>query len=1273
VTLQPGKRGLRCEHCPLGLGPAAGSRGPEDAAIVICGEAPGANELRDGIPFIGEAGKLLSKVLVRTGIDESQVFITNAMRCRPPVGKPPGPEYINACKPRLLAEVTSHPRSLILALGNSAIKALTGNFGLKITQERGRARTLTLNGMEFLTVPTYHPAAILRSPGDMPKLLEDVKYAAGLLKEGGRVRTPGVVQYVVSTPDSVDADADFLLQQEIVACDIETAGFNPRRDRILCISFTWTPNRAYVFPEEVLDHPAVLRLFTTIGPRWVYFNGKFDASFIRGRLGKTQRRTEANGRPRESRPIAQAVLSASRGREAGTQRVLRRPQASVPGNGNQAQDGEAGVLASPAGNGAHKPVLVGRYVRRPGGGLRFVREYRTDLEPVRSVGHRSRPPDGEDQGDSLPAMQHGSGTDIRQSGAGGGFVSLPEVRVDEDAMLLHYLLSEGNREPHGLKDLAGDMLGADPNYDQMVKKFAPKMSDSYADVPKEILYQYAAMDTDHTFQIYTRLKAKLCSPRYQSMAWAYENIMIPASRLLQDVERYGVWVDKPTISRLSRELEADLAEREAVLQQVARENGLWDPVAYAEWKGPSAKVPDAFKPSSPYHLLYIFRRLGLEPRDPRTKKVSTNVEALRGLPKSPFVDALVALRKAAKLLSTYVDGVWKVIDDDGRVHSTFLLHGTATGRLSSRNPNMQNIPREARIRDIFQAPPGRVLVELDYSQVELRVLAYLSGDPALQRVYEEGRDLHDEVSEALFPGWHTYKDTVRGKEERIRAKFVNFGIAYGRGAESLMAEFKTMSLPEAKSMINGWWAAFPQAHGFVQRSRAASRSGTPLQTPFGRRRSFSLVTNSNRNALENEAANFPIQCLPPGQKVWTRTGHRPIEVIEPGDEVMTSRGFRSVLDTWTREVDTRQVTLRVAGCQDVTFTENHPVWIQRQGAWTWKPAAEVVPGDRVSVPKYADESLREIDGLPLTQELANFLGWYLAEGSTDARGSVRLTLHEDEVHYARRLAMDLESEILPRFTSYALKPKAQIVRPNKRSKAITVRTGSRKLATWLRQNFSTSARTKSIPEWVFRTPRQFAEQFLASYARGDGTDRSNGWVVFTQSETLAFDVQRLLNKLGVCVRITRRAADFGYPTLAPWHYRVSFPWSSDPQKLITKVDDAFICTVETVTVTQYNGPVHNLHVADVEEFCVPYVTHNSTASDLTLLSAISLNPQLLPYNAHVVNLVHDSILIEADEATAPTVAGLAREVMMDTPRYYLQTGMPFEVSSGIAKSWGALK
>jgi DNA polymerase-1 len=694
----------RCSACPYSGG-AIGPRGNLSAKVVIVGEAPGADELRTGLPFVGQAGKLLSKALARAELDEDAIFVTNAMSCRPPVGTPPLREAIDACRGRLLSEVRSAPRELLILLGNSALRSITGNHNLKITNERGKVIDTEFGS----ALPTFHPAYILRNPGEFPRLLADFKYA-GTLATGVQKKSPGETRWDLVTPENIRRVVDFLIKQPLLACDIETSGYNPRKDRILCFGVGWTKNRVAIFPEELLTGSlsgVVHQLLEAPGPRWIWHNGKFDTSWFR-------------------------------------------------------------------------------------------------------VGYRIN------------------------------------ARVDEDTMLMHYCLNE-QRGTHDLEQLGSDYLGA-PNWkSQMMAEVIKaghlkKRSDSYALIPDKILWDYNAKDVDVTLQLFGAVTDELGQSRNAGLVPLYHQVLLPASRFLQQVEAAGVYVDLKTVNALEKSLYQDMRESLAEINSLIAP--IWDPQRYQLHTG-AMKPPIEFNPGSPKQVLYILREIGI--RVPNT--LDATLRPLAG--RHQFVRALLKYKKVNKLLSTYVEGVRDHIQPDGRVHCTYLIHGTTTGRLSSRNPNMQNVPREGRIRNMFQAAPGNTLLEFDYSQVELRVLAYFSGDKFLRTVYQEGRDLHDEVALALFgPGFT--------QEQRVRAKFVNFGIAYGRGAKSISDEFK-IPIDESAEMIRGWFRRAPEAAAYIKHCREAPVLGKTLSTPFGRRRRFGLVTKENLNTLQNEAVNFPIQ------------------------------------------------------------------------------------------------------------------------------------------------------------------------------------------------------------------------------------------------------------------------------------------------------------------------------------------------------------------------------------------------------------------------------
>jgi DNA polymerase-1 len=288
--------------------------------------------------------------------------------------------------------------------------------------------------------------------------------------------------------------------------------------------------------------------------------------------------------------------------------------------------------------------------------------------------------------------------------------------------------------------------------------------------------------------------------------------------------------------------------------------GVWDPEKYANDVG-AAKVPEYFNPGSPKQVKWLlYHPHAFRLRVPKGFEVNTAEPTLEALEKHPFIDALLEYRGLLKQKSTYVESNLERVQryPDRRLHSTYLIHGTVTGRLSSRDPNNQNWPRVAKIRDAVQAPPGRMLFEADYSQAELRGLALLSQDEFLMEVYRTGRDLHDEVAKDFFPGWEFEPDEFLKKEQRIRAKFVNFGIAYGRGEESIAKEFG-ISRQEARQYIERWFKRAHRAAAFLRHCRQTAASGGTLVTPFGRKRRFGLVTPENRHVVMNEASNFPIQ------------------------------------------------------------------------------------------------------------------------------------------------------------------------------------------------------------------------------------------------------------------------------------------------------------------------------------------------------------------------------------------------------------------------------
>ena len=258
----------------------------------------------------------------------------------------------------------------------------------------------------------------------------------------------------------------------------------------------------------------------------------------------------------------------------------------------------------------------------------------------------------------------------------------------------------------------------------------------------------------------------------------------------------------------------------------------------------------------------LFERLGLPPVKKTKTGWSTNAEVLEKLRgQHPIIEEILEYRQLTKLKSTYADGLGKVIAPDGRIHTSFQNTVTATGRLSSTEPNLQNIPVRtelgAELRKMFVAPAGKVLVDADYSQIELRLLAHMAGDEAMIAAFRSGGDFHAETAAKVF---HVAPDQVT-HEMRRQAKAVNFGIVYGISAFSLSQDIG-VSVAEAKAYMEAYFATFPGVRTYMDAIVERAREQGYVETLFHRRRDLPELKSSNFNLRsfgERVALNMPIQ------------------------------------------------------------------------------------------------------------------------------------------------------------------------------------------------------------------------------------------------------------------------------------------------------------------------------------------------------------------------------------------------------------------------------
>jgi DNA polymerase-1 len=411
-----------------------------------------------------------------------------------------------------------------------------------------------------------------------------------------------------------------------------------------------------------------------------------------------------------------------------------------------------------------------------------------------------------------------------------------EIAPVDDTMLLSYVLY-GTAHSHGLDELAHLYLGHEMiKFDSL---FPPKTRDadkSFAHLDIEQAGAYAAEDAFVTFALYKMFRMKLDAD--ESLKKLYENCDRPLMRILLDMERAGVLVDQSRLAHLSEILHKKSDE-------LARE--IWNLAGHE------------FNIASPQQLaIVLFDELQIAPAG---KNRSTDAGVLSELVEAhPIVAKVLEWRSMTKLSGTYVDALPRQIGPDGRIHTTYHQASTNTGRLSSRDPNLQNIPIKthlgAEIRKCFVAAPGKVLISCDYSQVQLRMMAHVADVAALKESFARGDDVHETTARKIF---NLDADAPVSKQQRHTAKTVNFSIIYGISPFGLAAQLD-ISREAAKHLIDSYMANFPEIGEYMERTKQFAMAHGYVMTPWGRRVELPDVKNPRLRAYALRAAiNAPIQ------------------------------------------------------------------------------------------------------------------------------------------------------------------------------------------------------------------------------------------------------------------------------------------------------------------------------------------------------------------------------------------------------------------------------
>lgn len=446
-----------------------------------------------------------------------------------------------------------------------------------------------------------------------------------------------------------------------------------------------------------------------------------------------------------------------------------------------------------------------------------------------------------------------------------------------DTILMHHLYDENSR--HGLDNLSGEYAPDLDSYKDESTVFVPKQGGSFTKVPTPILARRCAADCDLTLRLFLYLKDKL---KEQNLLPLYNQIVMPHRFTLTGGEKRGVKIDRKELERIDPIIKSRKDEAFKNLVELLGKPD-FNP-------GSGQQVLKVMEEQVPKSLLDTLERASKDSPNPSTNEDNMLILADHGY---KFPSLLIKYRQLAKLYSTYIEGTLKRLTDEDTLHTSYKVFGTVTGRLSSSNPNLQNIPTNAKLLDEYKLPSdisirklfvprdGYKFIVSDGSQMELRLLAVMSQDPLLIKTFKEGGDIHTLTGLEIIPGArdiqkeynaaieidqekklkHTLELEAKWSGIRRVAKEVNFGIAYGRGAKALGESLK-ISRMEAQHFLDAFMEKYIGVYSWIQQTKGFAKVNGYVLNLFGRRRRL-LDINSpvqcKKNEAERQAINSPIQ------------------------------------------------------------------------------------------------------------------------------------------------------------------------------------------------------------------------------------------------------------------------------------------------------------------------------------------------------------------------------------------------------------------------------
>lgn len=781
---------------------------------MIIGEAPGQTEVRKRRPFVGDSGLLLRDALSSFGVEvDRDAYITNAVMCHPEDNATPTPAIWRACRERLFEEIRERRPEKILTVGAIALASLLNRDSVAITKERGIGRFLDVGTddapLRVFVVPTFHPAALLRNPSWFPELTGDI---GKWLVQDEPLPYPSIDTIIVETAEQALDQLEWIFSAQVVSCDVETSSKDPRTCTLYSIGF------------GALDADDDNAGTSVIIPEWIARDPK-----VKARLWKKLTNSAETSITFHNAPYDLQVLSKWFGEFV----------EPIICDDTMMMHYALDERSKRWGPGHSLKILGGRY---------DIPDYHFPFDEFYAKPEEDR--------DWTELFKY-QGLDCYLT-ARLRFDLQEEILEESEALWRLYcdvlrptVITFTELE---LRGVLIDRPYLEETREQLISEMSVLLEKLTAEARLLGLHvDPVPFDLRSPVDIWRALaEIGRCiwegdpshEQAYDSILADYGQLMVVDKRLEVDPEDRSA---KMAFSRVRNRM-----------LRVLKEYGLYH-------------EGHIFSPTSNNDAPLFITKLGLSV-DSTEKEALWLALSLAGFKEGSHVYDTVALlieyRNKAHLLSTYVTGLLDVIDENDRAHPDYnIAGGTSTGRIACEKPNLMNIPQLIGpiIHRGFIAPPGWSFVNIDYSQLELRVAAYYSQDAKLIDAYVHGRDVHREVASAMFkkpPEEITYY-------ERYLAKYVDFGVIYGRQAKSLTEGWEMEHLvqmggtrwteQEAERFITEFLNEYKGLKSWINEQHRLVIKRHYIETFFGFRRRFPYIDRRNVSSIQRQAVNTPIQ------------------------------------------------------------------------------------------------------------------------------------------------------------------------------------------------------------------------------------------------------------------------------------------------------------------------------------------------------------------------------------------------------------------------------